>query len=365
MAAFTDIELMNRAMTLAQKGRGKTLPNPMVGAVIVKNGNVVGEGYHRGPGKPHAEVEAIKRAGRTSRGSTLYVNLEPCCHTGRTGPCTEAIAAAGIRKVIYAITDPYPPVNGKGAGELRKAGVEVSNGILSKEAARLNDVYFGLVKNQRPYVILKLAQSLDGRIATENGESKWISSEKSRKFVHELRAESDAVLIGAGTLRKDNPELTTRLVRGKNPYRIIVTGTMDLPEESYLIKQNNDLKTIIATCAERKTGKLNFSSKLTYWKVNKDSANRIDISDLLSKAKDFGLNSILVEGGAQIATSFLKAKLVDKLIFVTAPVIIGQGKDSIGELGISNISDAIKFKDFYRIDMEPDNILVGYPDWSK
>ena len=356
---------MTRALELAQKGRGNTLPNPMVGAVLVKNGKIVGEGYHKGPGKPHAEVEAIKKAGKLSRGATMFVSLEPCCHVGRTGPCTDTIKEAGIKKVVYAITDTNPLVNGKGARILRKYGIQASNGLMSLEAARLNDVYFGIVEKQKPYVTLKIAQSLDGRIATVSGDSKWISCKESRKFVHSLRAESDAVLVGSGTYRKDNPHLTTRLTKGKNPYRIVVSSKLKVLKGSFLIDHNNDHKTILALSGDCDDGNFKKGNGLTYWKVASSRDNRVDLRDLLNKAWEFGIKSILVEGGSQIATSFLKEKLVDKFVIITAPILLGKGVDSIGELNTTNISQAIRFRDSYRFPSGPDDIFVGYPNWSK
>ncbi len=364
MAGLTDIELMTRALKLAEKGQGVTLPNPMVGTVLFKNDKVVGEGYHKGPGSLHAEIEAIRKAGYRTTGATMYVTLEPCCHVGRTGPCTESIIEAGIKKVVYAITDTNPLVNGKGARALRKAGIQVSNGLMSKEAARLNEVYFGLVENQRPFVTLKIAQSLDGRIATVAGDSKWISSVESRKLVHSLRAQSDAVLIGSGTFNKDNPRLTTRMTKGKNPYRIIVSSHLNFPEESHLIDNNNDHKTILATSAKSAAVDSRIGNGLTYWDVASNHDMRVDLKDVLEKARQFGINSILVEGGAKIATSFLKEKLIDKFIIITAPIVIGKGIDSIGELSIDRISQAVRFRDSYRFKCGLDEVFVGYPDWS-
>lgn len=366
VAEFSQTELMHRAFLLAFKGWGRTLPNPMVGAVLAKNGKIIAEGYHRGPGLPHAEIEAIRKAGKRARGAALYVNLEPCCHQGRTGPCTEAIVEAGIKKVIYAATDPNPLVNGKGAKNLKKAGVEVTNGLMSWEAARLNEVYFGMMKNERPYVTLKLAQSLDGRIAALGGDSKWISSAESRKLAHRLRAESDAVLVGMGTVRQDNPSLTVRHIKGRNPYRIIVSTDMKLPKSVRLVSDNKDFKTIVATASSsNQSSRKSKSNGMTYWTVKKSAQRKVDLADLLQKAKEFGIHSILVEGGAEIAASFLKEKLVDKIVLITAPILIGKGIDAIGDLGLKSINRAIKFKDSYRFQSGPDEVFVGYPDWGK
>ncbi len=213
---------MKMALALAWKGQGKTSPNPMVGAVVVKSGEVVGRGYHHKAGQAHAEVLALRNAAERARGATLYVNLEPCCHFGRTRPCTDAIIEAGIKRVVYSIKDPNPVVNGCGARKLRAAGMEVTSGVGEKEATHLNEIYLKFISTGCPFVILKTAQSLDGRIATITGDSKWISGPEALKFAHRLRAECDAVAIGAGTVKADNPQLTVRLVKGRNPYRIII-----------------------------------------------------------------------------------------------------------------------------------------------
>ncbi len=354
---------MRLAIELAEKGRGKTSPNPLVGAVIVRGSKIIGQGYHRALGREHAEVAAINKAGRKALGSTLFVNLEPCCHTGRTGPCTEAIIAAGISLVVMSTKDPNPVVNGKGIRILRKAGIEVQTGLLKQEARRLNDAYIGYYENGRPYVILKLAQSLDGRIATHNGDSKWISSAKSRKFSHGLRADVDAVVVGAGTVRRDNPALTVRNVKGSNPYRIILTESANIPPKSALLSGNGDMKTIIASSA-KSLSKLP-ASKLRqnpiFWSLKRTSRGQLDLLDFIAKAADFGLRSILVEGGSTLATSFLKADLVDKFVAVTAPLVLGQGVSSLGNLSVNRVADAIRFDEAYDFPSGPDRIFIGYP----
>ena len=235
VADSIDRKYMERALQLAEKARGRTSPNPMVGALLVKNGRVVGEGYHHAVGCDHAEIVAIKKAKKNSAGATLYVSLEPCCHIGKTRPCTEAIIRANIRKVVYAVKDPDPRVSGRGARTLKKAGLEVVGGILKKQARLLNEQFFGYHETGRPYVILKYAQSLDGRIATKSGDSKWITGPQARKFAHHLRADVDAVLVGSETVRQDDPALTVRHVPGTNPYRVIVTSSMKIPRQCRLI----------------------------------------------------------------------------------------------------------------------------------
>ncbi|UCG62036.1 MAG: bifunctional diaminohydroxyphosphoribosylaminopyrimidine deaminase/5-amino-6-(5-phosphoribosylamino)uracil reductase RibD [Candidatus Zixiibacteriota bacterium] len=353
---------MRYALDLAEKGRGRTSPNPMVGAVVVCGGRIVGEGYHRAPGKEHAEIAAIRMAGDHARGGTLYVNLEPCSHTGRTGPCTETIIDAGIKRVVLSLKDPNPLVNGRGIRRLRKYGITVESGLLREEARRLNDIYLGYHVNKRPYVILKLAQSLDGRIATTTGASKWISSVPSRRFAHKLRAEVDAVVVGAGTVRRDNPTLTVRHVRGRDPYRIILSGSLDIPAGSRLLVNNDDLKTVVATTGisvNRLRGK-GLKGSPILWTVKNSARGRLDLHDFVSKAGSFGLQSLLVEGGASLATSFLRAGLVDKLVAITAPLVIGAGINGLGDLGINEISEAVRFDSAYTVRSGPDTIFTGY-----
>jgi diaminohydroxyphosphoribosylaminopyrimidine deaminase/5-amino-6-(5-phosphoribosylamino)uracil reductase len=360
---MTDQEYMHRALTLAEQGRWLTSPNPMVGAVIVKNSRVVGEGYHRGPGLDHAEVAALGKAGHRARGATLFVNLEPCCHVGRTGPCTEAIVKAGITMVVAAVKDPNPLVNGKGVGLLRREGVAVEVGLLKREAVLLNDKHFGYYRNGRPYVILKTAQTLDGRIATITGDSKWISSAASLRLAHGLRAEVDAVVVGMGTVREDNPALTVRHVKGANPYRIVLSRSLDFPAKCRLLDDNGDYKSIVATTApaSARFASTKRGRRVILWDLGLNRAGAIDLSDFLRKADEFGLRSLLVEGGSTLATAFLRAGLVDKLVQVIAPVVMGQGIPSVGDLGIKRLSAAIRFDQSHFRASDGDTVFVGYP----
>ena len=227
---------MQRALELAAKAKGKTSPNPMVGAVIVKGYRIISEGYHKKAGTPHAEIVALKKAGHKAKGATLFVTLEPCCHTDKkTPPCTKAIIEAGIKKVIVAAKDPNPKVSGKGIRELRKAGIETEIGILRSEAQLLNEVFTKFITKKTPFVVLKIAQSLDGKIATAKGESKWITGKSARKHVHQLRSDLDAVLIGIETLKKDDPSLDCRIRGGRNPYRIILDSNLSIPLKSKVL----------------------------------------------------------------------------------------------------------------------------------
>jgi diaminohydroxyphosphoribosylaminopyrimidine deaminase/5-amino-6-(5-phosphoribosylamino)uracil reductase len=363
VTAKSDIEYMQRALDLAGRARGETAPNPMVGAVIVRGSRVVGEGYHRRAGKAHAEIEALRRAGQNAKGADLYVTLEPCCHWGRTGPCTDAIIEAGIKRVIVATSDPNPKVKGKGIRALRSAGIEVVNGVLRDQARRLNEVYLNWARNQRPFVTLKLAQSLDGRIATATGDSQWISCAASRKRAHQLRAENDAVMVGMGTVRSDNPSLTVRHVKGRNPYRIVVTASADLPRSCHLLTDNSDVKTIVATSgagAERLTRRAG-KCQLTIWEIDHDPDGLLRLSDLLSKAGGFGIQSVLVEGGSRLATSLLEEQLVNKFIAFVAPRVVGTGRDAIDDLEIRRIANAIEFKPFEFVPSGKDVMFTGYP----
>ncbi len=355
---------MRRALELAEKGRGWTSPNPMVGAVIVKNGKIISEGYHHRVGRDHAERVALKKAGEKARGATLYVTLEPCCHTGRTAPCTDAIIAAGIKKVVYAVTDPDPRVNGKGARVLEKAGIIVERGLLRREATVLNEMYFGYHKNRRPFILLKTAQTLDGKIATVTGESQWISNVASRRFCHRLRSEVDGVVVGMGTVRVDNPALTVRLVKGRNPYRIVLSRSLQFPPSTQLLSHNDDSKTIIASTApaiERFLKAKRRYRGLIYWELKTGKDGLLDLHDFVRKAHEFGLHSLMVEGGSSLAASFLKAGLVDKFVVAIAPMVLGSGIDAIGDMNIKKISHAVAFERVSFHKSGTDRIFIGYP----
>lgn len=354
---------MQLALQYAQKGYGRTSPNPIVGSVIVRRGQVVGVGYHRALGAPHAEVAALRMAGKKARGATLYVNLEPCCHTGRTGPCTEAIIKAGIARVVFSLKDPNPLVNGKGIAALKRAGITVSSGCLRKQARLLNDCYLGYHVNGRPYVVLKLAQSLDGRIATLSGDSKWISSLTSRKYAHRLRAGVDAVVVGGSTVRRDDPSLTVRHVRGSNPYRVVLSESLEIPRKSKLLADNSDTRTIIASSEKSimRFSRLAKGYNLIFWTIKQQDKGLLDLNDFVARANDFGFRSLLVESGGRLATAFMKAGLVDKFVAVTAPIVIGDGLSGFGDLGVSKITEAVKLESVQEIKSGPDLIVVGYP----
>ncbi|HWR83285.1 MAG TPA: bifunctional diaminohydroxyphosphoribosylaminopyrimidine deaminase/5-amino-6-(5-phosphoribosylamino)uracil reductase RibD [Candidatus Deferrimicrobium sp.] len=365
MAETTDETYMRRALHLAEKGRGWTSPNPMVGAVLVKNQQIIGEGYHRSAGTDHAEIVAIKKARGRATGATLYATLEPCCHTGRTGPCVEAIIEAGIKRVVYTVRDPDPRVSGRGARRLRGAGITVEKGLFKGEAVTLNESYFAYHRNKRPFIIVKTAQTLDGRIATMSGQSKWISSAQSLKMAHRLRADADAVVIGMGTLKNDNPALTVRLVKGKNPFRIVLSRSLDFPKTCRLVDDNTDGKTIIishreaiASFLRTKRGRAN---TLLLWQVRLGRDGNLDLWEFVAQADKFGLRSLLVEGGSRVAASFLKAGLVDKYVAVIAPRILGSGVCAVDGLAVKSLEQAVTFDRYSFQRCGTDSLFIGYP----
>lgn len=349
---------MKRALTLAKRAEGKTSPNPMVGAVIFKDENIIATGYHKKAGTPHAEINALKKAGTDARGASIAISLEPCCHTGKTGPCTQALIDAGIKQVIYAIDDPYTEVNGRSRKILEDAGITVLSGVCSKESKRLNEVYFHFHTTGRPFVVVKLAQTLDGRIATKTGDAKWITGTVARSYGHKLRARYDAIAVGANTVRADNPQLTVRHVKGRNPYRIIITSSPNLPKRSDIFINNGDNKTIIATTAKvLSTGAY---SDVETWKIA-TGKNGVDLRDLLKRVARNGMQSILFEGGSQIVTSLFNRGLVDKYYQFTAPLILGDGTNAIGDLYINRIAKAISFQDYGSRKLGQDTLFWGYP----
>ncbi|HDD35572.1 MAG TPA: bifunctional diaminohydroxyphosphoribosylaminopyrimidine deaminase/5-amino-6-(5-phosphoribosylamino)uracil reductase RibD [Candidatus Desulfofervidus auxilii] len=357
---------MQYAIALAKKARGRTSPNPLVGAVIVKDGRIVGKGYHKKAGLPHAEIEAIKAAGEQAKGADLYVTLEPCNHYGRTPPCTEAILRAGIKRVFVGMRDPNPHVKGKGIEYLKSKGIEVEIGILEKKCQRLNEMFIKYVTTGMPFVSLKLAATLDGKIALNNSETKWITNKKSRLFTHHLRDIHDAILVGINTVLKDDPALTTRLPKkkGRDPVRIILDTHLRIPLNAKVLHLNSDAKTVIVTAFDVLTEKVKVLETMgvEVWQIGLENG-QLSLRELLALLGKKGIMSVLVEGGAKVATSFLKQKLVDKIYFFYAPKIVGREHLSmVGELGISSLKKAIQFKDVSLRRFENDILIVGYPD---
>ncbi|OPY87613.1 MAG: Riboflavin biosynthesis protein RibD [Smithella sp. PtaU1.Bin162] len=335
---------MQAAIILARKGIGYVSPNPLVGALIVKNGRVIGQGYHKRYGENHAEVNAINNAAEDVAGATLYVTLEPCCHQGKTPRCTERIVKSKIRNVVIGSVDSNPLVSCRGIHFLQKRGIKVKTGVLEQECRRLNEVFFHYMETGMPFVTIKYAQTLDGRIAAASGQSQWISSEASRKFAHKLRAEHDAVLIGTGTAINDNPELTVRLVRGRNPLRVVVDSGLKTPLKAKILQNLTAVKTLIATVKSpgNPQYKLIEASGAEVITIKKDGQGKVDLKKLFKTLALRGISSVLVEGGAQIITSTLKNNLACRLVTIIAPKIIGKGIEAVEDLQIRDLNHAQK-----------------------
>ena len=358
---FDDNYYMGIAIRLARRGIGKTSPNPMVGAVIVANGKIIGRGYHKRCGDHHAEINAINSTERNIKGSTFYITLEPCSHYGRTPPCVDALIQENPERVVVGSLDPNPEVNGTGVKILRSKGIKIDVGIRESECMQVNEHYFKFVKTGLPYITIKYAQTLDGRIATRSGDSQWISSEASRRYVHHLRSINGGIMVGAGTVVADNPQLTVRHVQGKNPLRIIVDSKLRMPIKSSVLTDSNAHLTIVATTSAAPAAKMASVKKrgAEVWVVKKERNGRVSLRDLLSKLGKREIMSVLVEGGSEIITSLLKANLVDKMIIPIAPKIIGKGLEAIGDLKINKINKAIRFSSFKTMKKGDDIIFEG------
>jgi diaminohydroxyphosphoribosylaminopyrimidine deaminase/5-amino-6-(5-phosphoribosylamino)uracil reductase len=360
---------MSFALELARRAIGRTSPNPMVGAVIVKDGRVVGVGYHRAAGKAHAEVEAIRNAGSQTYGAELFVTLEPCNHHGRTPPCTEAIREAGIRRVWYGMDDPNPGVLGGGAKTLTEAGIAVVGHVLEQRCRRQNEVYLTNVRLRRPFVFLKLAMSLDGRIATRTGQSQWITSEQSRAKVHRLRDRVSAVMVGIGTVMADNPSLTTRLPRGrgKDAIRIVVDSRLRTPPDAAIFSSSSRSGVIVATTRKPPDDRRVSLEKRGAKVVRTTGTDSVDLANLLSHLYGTGITSILIEGGGGLAWGALKARIVDRCLFFYAPIIIGgeSAPSGVEGMGITRLEEAPQLVDVRTSRIGPDILIEGrvlYPD---
>lgn len=368
MQQIIDEYYMQRALNLAARAQGRTSPNPVVGAVLVKDGQVVGEGYHRKAGTPHAEVMALQRAGENARGATLYVTLEPCCHFGRTPPCCEAVIDRGVVRVVAATLDPNPLVAGKGMARLREAGIATGVGILQEEAWRLNEFFFKYIKEGRPFVTLKTAMTLDGKIATSSGDSRWISSEAAREYVHRLRNLYDAIMVGIGTVLADDPLLNTRLniEEVRDPLRVILDPQLQLPLKSKIVQSGREQATLVFTNRLRDSGQVEVLEGLGVEVVSLDEEGPVLELDLvLEELGKRGILSVLLEGGAEINAAMLNKRLVDKLIWVIAPKIIG-GKTApspVAGPGCQLMSEALLLSNVQMEKLGPDFILTAYTGW--
>jgi diaminohydroxyphosphoribosylaminopyrimidine deaminase/5-amino-6-(5-phosphoribosylamino)uracil reductase len=357
-----DVWWMKRALHLAEKGKGRTSPNPMVGAILVKDGKMVGEGYHAKAGEAHAEIVALQQAGEEAEGAILYLNLEPCTHYGKTPPCVPQVIEAGVKRVVIGMEDPNPLVKGRGIEILRKAGLYVEVGILEKECRRLNEAFCKYILKKEPFVVLKVAATLDGKMATRNGDSKWISGEASRRFVHKLRDQVDGVLVGIGTVLKDNPMLTARIRGGRDPYRIVLDSRLKIPEEAKVIGTSPS-KAIIASTELAPKDKIGKLKKRGVQILILDSKEgRVNLKSCLSKLGEMGVMNLLVEGGSQVNGSFLDEGVIDKLLLFLSPKLIGdqQALGIFGGKGASNLQKATALKEIKAKRIGEDILLEGY-----
>ncbi|MCK4660325.1 MAG: bifunctional diaminohydroxyphosphoribosylaminopyrimidine deaminase/5-amino-6-(5-phosphoribosylamino)uracil reductase RibD, partial [Phycisphaerae bacterium] len=346
----SDHKHMKRALQLARRGQGRVEPNPMVGCVLVKRGRVVGEGYHRRFGQAHAEVEALHRAGHHARGATAYVTLEPCCHQGKTPPCTKALVEAGVECVVIAMRDPFPEVDGRGIRRLRRAGLCVIVGLLEGQARELNAAFLTLVTHKRPYTILKWAQSIDGKIATRTGDSRWISSPQARKLVHRLRSRVDGILVGVGTVLADNPRMTARGTRlRRTATRIVLDRRLRIPLQAEVVITAGEIPTLVLTSPEALAGRSAKARRLRHAGVELlECKTRDGLVDLHAGLRELGkrrFTNLLVEGGGTVIGSFLDGRLADEAMVFVSPRLIGgdQAIDACRGGGVGCVEDASLF----------------------
>ena len=364
-----DIYFMQLALDLAQKARGYTSPNPMVGAIIVKNGKVIGSGFHQRAGMPHAEIIALRQVGKEAAGATMYVTLEPCAHTGRTAPCTEKIIAAGIKRVVVAMTDPNPLVNGKGIKQLKAAGLEVQCGVLAQEARQLNEAFIKYITCKRPFSALKTGMTLDGKIATHTKASRWITGAASRRYGHLLRHQYDAIMVGIGTVLADDPRLNTRLPGGGNdPLRVIIDSTAKIPLTARVISENPE-RTIIATteAADKKKIAALRAKGVEIISLPPTAEGKVPLGEMMTVLGQKEITSVLVEGGSTLNFALFAAGLIDKVHFFIAPLIFGgtAAPTPVGGKGVATVEEAWRLTnvnyDFY----EDDILITGYVQYTR
>ena len=355
---------MRLAIEEAKKGIGRTTPNPAVGAVLVKDGEVLATGYHVKAGSDHAEVAALRLVDFHAAGCDLYTTLEPCNHTGRTGPCTEAIIKSGVRRVFVGSLDPNPKVAGGGVERLRSAGVEMICGVLEAECAALNEPYNLAIVAARPYVVLKAAMSLDGRVATKSGQSKWITGEEARAEGRKLRDRLDAIVVGAQTVIADDPELTCRFEGARDPVRVVLDSTLRIPERAFVVRTAKEVRTIVATTRAANAKKASAFEKkgVEIVMLKKTKEGRVDPERLLEALFERDLTGVLVEGGPATHGAFLDAGLVDKVILFVAPMLIGgvEAMSAIGGRGASKIEEALRLDRVAVTPIGRDLMIVGY-----
>jgi diaminohydroxyphosphoribosylaminopyrimidine deaminase/5-amino-6-(5-phosphoribosylamino)uracil reductase len=352
---------MQKALELAAAGCGYVSPNPMVGAVVVKDGEIVGTGYHRKFGGDHAEVEALREAGHWARGATLYCTLEPCSHFGKTPPCVDRVIESGITRVIIGSIDPNPLVNGRGITMLREHGIEVLSGLLEEACLELNESYFKFIITRLPFVTLKVAQSLDGKIADAAGRSRWISNEQARRLVHRWRWQSDAVLVGIGTILADDPQLTVREETGPQPRRIVVDTHLRIPPAAKILNDDHVAQTIIMIgheCKEHEKMAEIQNRGARIWPIRTTAAGSLDMRHLVERIGQEGIASVLVEGGRRLFSSLLESRFADRLKCFVAPKLLGDGVPAFQGLPINSLSQSI-FIEKTKWEILGDNVLIS------
>lgn len=364
MNQFRD-RMMKRALALARRGVGKTTPNPAVGCVVTRDARIVGEGWHRKAGTPHAEIHALAMAGDNAQGADVFVTLEPCAHYGKTPPCTEALIRAGVARVFVGMTDPNPLVSGRGVAALRAAGIDVECGILERECRMLNEPFIKHITTGLPFVILKSAMTLDGKTATSTGDSKWVTGEKSRRYVHRLRAMVDAVMVGVGTVLADDPQLTCRMgVRGEDPLRVVVDSRLRTPPDAALFGVESSAKTLLATIEPDSSRAGSLAEAGAEILVCRESHGKVDLEDLLVKLGARGIQSVLLEGGRELVASALRSGIIDTFLLFFAPKLLG-GEGGFGlsaGTGPDRMADALRLRDVTVTRFGEDILVRGYPE---
>lgn len=350
---------MKQALDLASRAMGQTSPNPMVGAVIVKDGRVIGRGYHRCAGAPHAEIEALKDCSDSPEGATVYVNLEPCCHVGRTPPCTRALIEACVARVVFAVQDPNPLMSGKSVGILRNAGIQVTVGVEESRARFLNRAFFHTIQNHRPYVTAKIAMSLDGKIATQTGESQWITSPAAREHGHHLRKLSDAIMVGARTVQADDPRLTVRLPDAcdRHPLRVILDSSGTLPLDRKVFSSDLPGRTLVATTPAMRPARREELMRLGVDVMITPEVNgKVDLSDLMVELHAMGIMNLMVEGGATLLGQLLHRGMIQEVWVLIAPRILGghRAPSPFGDPGVLSLDDAAQLQIYDTIRLDRD-----------
>jgi diaminohydroxyphosphoribosylaminopyrimidine deaminase/5-amino-6-(5-phosphoribosylamino)uracil reductase len=363
-----DERYMWLALDLAAQGLGSTTPNPMVGAVLVKDGEIIATGYHQKAGDHHAEVIALEAAGEDARGATLYVTLEPCSHTGKTPPCTDRIIKAGVRKVVVAMQDPNPLVNGQGLDKLKDAGIKIKTGVLSEKAERLNEVFIKYITVRRPFVTMKAAMTLDGKIATRTKASRWISGVRSREAGHRLRNQTDAIMVGIGTLLADNPSLTTRLPDGgKNPLRVVVDSHAKTPLTSKVVTELPE-NTLIVTTDDAPTAQVEAlrQTGVDVIQLPATTDGRVPLESMMDELGHRKITSVLVEGGSALNYSLLEGALVDKVYVFVAPLLFGgdTAPSPVGGRGVATVEEAWHIHELEINRYETDILITGYINYN-